>query len=123
MADAALSADSRMVVPYITPWTGEREPDFKVIERRSGGIGYERENVPDRVELGVLWSRLTSAPGRGRPACGDMHPIRRRRAMARFFRELAREAGKLAAAVDPTGDAEIAGIGGIEAANGLEEDA
>lgn len=91
MADAALSAGSRMVVPYITPWTGEREPDFKVVERRSGGIGYARESVLDRDELGVLWSRLSSAPGRGRPAWGDVHPMRQRRAMARLLCQVCTE--------------------------------
>lgn len=74
----------RLVVPYITTWSGEREPKVTVVERR-GRIGYARENRLDRDERGVLWSRCASLPGRGRPEFGKVHTLRQRRAMTRLL--------------------------------------
>lgn len=79
------TADRRLVVPYVTTWTGEQEPSVTVVERRTGGIGYARENLLDRDEHGVLWSQLPSCPGRGRPEFGKVHPLRQRRAMRRLL--------------------------------------
>jgi hypothetical protein len=75
----------RLVVPYVTKWSGEREPAVTVVELRCGGIGYARENVLDRDEFGVLWSRCSSSPGRGRPEFGVVHTMRQRRAMIRLL--------------------------------------
>jgi hypothetical protein len=66
-------------------WTGEREPAVTIVERRGGGIGYARENLLDRDEHGVLWSRHSSSPGRGRPEFGRVHTMRQRRAMTRLL--------------------------------------
>ncbi len=85
MAGSAAVDDRRLVVPYITMWSGEREPAVTVVERRGGGIGYARENLLDRDELGVLWSRWASSPGRGRPEFGKVHTMRQRRAMTRLL--------------------------------------
>jgi hypothetical protein len=74
-----------LVVPYVTKWSGEQEPAVTVVERRGGGIGYARENLLDRDEFGVLWSRCSSSPGRGRPEFGRVHTMRQRRAMARLL--------------------------------------
>ncbi len=56
-----------------------------IVERRGGGIGYARENLLDRDEFGVLWSRCSSSPGRGRPEFGKLHTMRQRRAMTRLL--------------------------------------
>lgn len=77
--------ERRLVVPYVTKWSGEREPAVTVVERRGGGIGYARENLLDRDECGVLWSRCSSSPGRGRPEFGKVHTMRQRRAMTRLL--------------------------------------
>ena len=52
-----------MVVPHVTKWSGEHEPAATVVERRGGGIGYARENLLDRDEFGVLWSRCVIIAG------------------------------------------------------------
>jgi hypothetical protein len=70
-----------LVVPYVTMWSGEREPAVTIVERRGGGIGYARENLLDRDERGVLWTRWACSPGRGRPQFGLLHTMRQRRAM------------------------------------------
>jgi len=78
----------RLVVPYVTKWSGEREPAVTIVERRAargGGIGYARENLLDRDEYGVLWSRCASLPGRGRPEFEKVHTVRQRRAMVRLL--------------------------------------
>lgn len=85
MRSVQVAEGRRLVVPYITSWTGEREPKTSVVERRAGGIGYARENVLDRDELGVLWSRHASSPGRGRPEFGKVHTMRQRKAMSRLL--------------------------------------
>jgi hypothetical protein len=76
---------SRTGVPYITPWSTERELPTTVIERPGSGIGYLDETLADRDEHGVLWQRVPSRPGRGRPEFGKIHPLRQRRAMRRLL--------------------------------------
>jgi hypothetical protein len=49
------------------------------------GIGYADETSVDRDEHGVLWRRVGSCPGRGRPQFGKVHPLRQRRAMRRLL--------------------------------------
>lgn len=85
MRSVAVIEGRRLVVPYITMWTGEREAAVTVVERRRGGIGYARESLLDRDERGVLWSRWSSTPGRGRPQYGRVHTMRQRRAMSRLL--------------------------------------
>ncbi|MGX2995035.1 hypothetical protein JNUCC64_12165 [Streptomyces sp. JNUCC 64] len=48
------------------------------------GLGYRDETASDRDARHVLWSRVTQAPGRGRPDFGSVHPLRQRDAMTRF---------------------------------------
>lgn len=74
-------ADRRVIAPYVTAWTEERDPSSTVVMRRGVGIAYEDERVFDRDEHGVLWSRTPSRPGCGRPDFGRVHPLRQRHAM------------------------------------------
>lgn len=76
---------ARVVVPYITTWSGEEEVPRRVIERRGLGIGYADETVLDRDRQHVLWSARTSRPGHGRPLFGKVHPQRQRRAMRKLL--------------------------------------
>lgn len=67
-------------VPYITAWSGETFAGPPVVWR-GGRIGYANERPRDRDAFGVLWRRVTSAPGKGRPEYGSVHHGRQRRAM------------------------------------------
>jgi hypothetical protein len=67
-------------VPYITKWSTERTSTARVVQRRRG-IGYAQERPGDRDRYGVLWTRVTSRPGEGRPEFGSVHARRQRRAM------------------------------------------
>lgn len=69
------------VVPYITAWSGEPAFEPKVVVRPRSGIGYLDETPEDRDHHGVLWRRVTSNPGQGRPEFGDIHTPRQRHAM------------------------------------------
>jgi hypothetical protein len=70
-----------MVVPYITAWSSERGIPSMVITRPWSSIGYLDETAEDRDERGVLWRRVRSNPGLGRPRFGDIHTPRQRHAM------------------------------------------
>jgi hypothetical protein len=72
------------LVPYITRWSEERTCKVPVVQRH-GGIAYPHERPGDRDKHGVLWSRVTSQPGRGRPQLGQMHSRRQRKAMTRLL--------------------------------------
>jgi ferredoxin len=74
-------ANARSAVPYITQWSGERPADVRVIQRR-GRLAYADERSHDRDTEGVLWRRIPSTPGRGKPRFGAVHAIRQRTAMA-----------------------------------------
>lgn len=69
------------VVPYVGQWTGEDSPPYSVVRRPEGGIGYADETIMDRDEWGVLWVRMRSRIGVGRPLFTKLHPRRQRRAM------------------------------------------
>lgn len=71
-------------VPYITKWSAEQGSGMRVIRRRRG-IGYADERPRDRDERGVLWTRVPSLPGQGRPEFGRVHARRQRRAMTRLL--------------------------------------
>lgn len=82
--------DARMlggggVVPYVALWSGEQTLPSRVIERAPWGIGYTDELPTDRDNDGVLWTRVTTRPGHGRPLYRQMHPLRQRRAMRRLL--------------------------------------
>jgi hypothetical protein len=73
------------MVPYVTTWSAEKEPSGVVVERSEGGIGYQDEGPGDRDAGGVLWCRIQSSPGEGRPLFGDVHSMRQRRAMLQWL--------------------------------------
>jgi hypothetical protein len=83
--EARARAESRfrgIVVPYTTRWSAERTLPVTVINRRRGpGIAFADEILADRDRHGVLWQRVPSLPGRGRPEFGNVHPGRQQRAM------------------------------------------
>jgi len=70
------------VVPFITRWTGEARTASPVVARDRRGIRYADERSYDRVD-GVLWTRIPSQPGKGKPDFGQVHSLRQRLAMAR----------------------------------------
>lgn len=72
-------------IPYITSWSVERPLATTVIERNWNGIGYLDETLGDRDRDGVLWQRVPSRAGEGRPELGRVHPLRQRRAMRRLL--------------------------------------
>lgn len=70
-------------VPYITRWSGEADDSMPMTYRRRGtGVAYTDERSFDRDEHGVLWARMPSQPGRGRPQYGIVHFLRQRLAMS-----------------------------------------
>jgi hypothetical protein len=73
------------LVPYITEWSGERYPKPRIVARGRWGIGYAKERRGDRDHRGVLWTRVTAAPGDGRPRFRQVHPLRQRQAMRRLL--------------------------------------
>jgi hypothetical protein len=84
------SYDPRMlgggaVVPYVGSWSEEELLPAKVVQRPIGGIGYADESAVDRDEWGVLWTRMASRVGAGRPLFTKLHPLRQRRAMRRLL--------------------------------------
>jgi hypothetical protein len=72
------------VVPYVGAWTGEHLLPAQVVQR-VGGIGYADETLTDRDGSGVLWLRMASRIGTGRPLFNQLHPLRQRRAMRRLL--------------------------------------
>jgi hypothetical protein len=73
-------------VPYVADWTGERVDCAGMTVRPDGrGLRYGDEQPSDRDHRGVLWARVTSAPGEGTPQFPVMHPARQRRVMERLL--------------------------------------
>jgi hypothetical protein len=85
-----MTADTRTAVipppwvPYITQWSHEQTSDVPVLYRRRG-IAYPDERPRDRDDHGVLWTRVSSKPGQGRPQFGKVHARRQRRAMTKLL--------------------------------------
>jgi hypothetical protein len=75
------------LVPYITQWSAEKSRAApRVVVRRDGlGIGYAGERPYDRDGRGVLWNRVPSVPGKGRPEFGKVHDWRQVQAMERLL--------------------------------------
>jgi hypothetical protein len=69
------------LVPYIAKWSTERTPSLRMVVKR-GRIAYADEKPYDRDADGVLWTRVPSLPGKGRPEFGKVHALRQRRAMS-----------------------------------------
>jgi hypothetical protein len=79
------SSKKRIVVPYITSWSRERDVPYTLVERPGVGIAYADETLADRDSHGVLWQRSASRPHHGRPQFGKVHPLRQRRAMRKLL--------------------------------------
>src|SRR4051812_9793935 len=85
LATDASPVKQRLIVPYATSWSGEQHLPMPVIQHRGFGIGYADEIAADRDVCGVLWHRVESRPGAGRPQFGNVHSLRQRRAMRRLL--------------------------------------
>jgi hypothetical protein len=72
-------------VPYVSAWSGEELLPGRVVRHPGGGITYADETSVDRDEHGVLWTRMASRIGAGRPLFTKLHPLRQRRAMRRLL--------------------------------------
>ncbi|TQF01340.1 hypothetical protein E6W39_02670 [Kitasatospora acidiphila] len=73
-----------LTVPYITPWTDERNHIPTLVRRGRGGgmrLGYHDESLYDRDWRGALWIPHTMARGRGRARFDGVHALRQRRCM------------------------------------------
>jgi hypothetical protein len=75
--------EKRMVVPYITMWSGEDDLQNQVQALPGHGIRYVDEVATDRDTHNILWYRTASRPGQGRPIFGQVNSLRQRRAMRR----------------------------------------
>lgn len=75
----------RIFAPYVTAWSEEKPPPRVIVERPGVGIAYADETITDRDSNGVLWHRLPSRPGAGRPLFGKVHTPRQRRAMRKLL--------------------------------------
>lgn len=72
-------------MPYIVEWSGEQLLPSRAVQRGRWGIGFADETLTDRDRDGVLWTRMSSRPGQGRPHYARLHPLRQRRAMRRLL--------------------------------------
>jgi hypothetical protein len=70
-------------VPYVASWSAETVTVGQILTVRPDGSGlcYQSEEAGDRDRQGVLWTRMTYAPGAGKPDFSSMHPARQREAM------------------------------------------
>ncbi|WP_433893349.1 hypothetical protein [Streptomyces sp. CA-111067] len=72
-------------MPFSVSWTGEHTDISQLYVRTDHkgvpGLAYRDERPEDRDRHGVLWARMTWAPGSGKPRFADMHPLRQRDAM------------------------------------------
>jgi hypothetical protein len=73
------------VVPYIAEWSIEKPLPTELVQHGRLGIGYADEMPTDRDRDGVLWTRMVSQPGQGKPLYWRLHPLRQRRAMRRLL--------------------------------------
>lgn len=74
---------NRLPVPHAAAWSAEAPTLGSALTVRGDGAGlaYRDETPLDRDRHGVLWARLTEAPGVGRPNFRSLHSYRQRRAM------------------------------------------
>jgi hypothetical protein len=79
------------IVPYITAWSGEPTLPTRVIDAGRSGIAFDDETLMDRDDHDVLWSRMPSRPGDGRPEFKRVHSLRQRRAMRRLLCQVCAE--------------------------------
>jgi hypothetical protein len=67
-------------VPFIASWSAETADQPEVTMRR-GRLAYANERPWDRDTNGILWRRVPSMPGKGKPQYGKVHFLRQRQAM------------------------------------------
>jgi hypothetical protein len=67
-------------VPFIASWSAETTTQPEVTMRR-GRLAYLNERPGDRDSNGILWRRVPSMPGKGKPQYGKVHFLRQRQAM------------------------------------------
>jgi hypothetical protein len=67
-------------VPFIASWSSETAAQPEVTMRR-GRLAYLNERPYDRDSNGILWRRVPSTPGKGKPQYGKVHFLRQRQAM------------------------------------------
>lgn len=67
-------------VPFIASWSAETTAQPEVTMRR-GRLAYANERPWDRDSNGILWRRVPSLPGKGKPQYGKVHLLRQRQAM------------------------------------------
>ncbi|WP_232792188.1 hypothetical protein [Actinacidiphila yeochonensis] len=67
-------------MPFIASWTSESAEQPEVVQRR-GRLAYLNERPYDRDGDGILWRRVPSSPGKGKPQYGKVHFLRQRQAM------------------------------------------
>ncbi|KAB8169726.1 hypothetical protein FH609_005365 [Streptomyces sp. 3MP-14] len=74
---------NNLPVPYATAWSEETASVGNALTTQPSGIGlaYRDETPADRDRHGVLWARMTEAPGEGRPDFSSLHANRQRRSM------------------------------------------
>ncbi|WP_328917075.1 MULTISPECIES: hypothetical protein [unclassified Streptomyces] len=68
-------------VPFIAAWSSETEAAQPAVTMRRGRLAYLNERPYDRDSSGILWRRVPSMPGKGRPQYGKVHFLRQRLAM------------------------------------------
>jgi hypothetical protein len=78
------TASRSVLAPYISAWSTEELLPCLFTEVPGRGVAYVDEQVTDRDEHGVLWARMSWAPGQGRPVFGQVHPLRHRQVMRRL---------------------------------------
>jgi hypothetical protein len=59
-------------VPYIASWSAETTAQPEVTVRR-GRLAYVNERPWDRDSNGILWRRMPSMPGKGKPQYGKVN--------------------------------------------------
>jgi hypothetical protein len=83
-ADTTATLARVVVAPYVSAWSAEELMPCWFMEVPGRGVAYVDERVTDRDEHGVLWARMSWAPGQGRPVFGQVHPLRHRQVMRRL---------------------------------------
>lgn len=68
-------------VPFIASWSSETEAAQPAVTMRRGRLAYVNERPYDRDSNGILWRRVPSTPGKGKPEYGKVHFLRQRQAM------------------------------------------
>jgi hypothetical protein len=71
---------ARIPVPFVAVWSEETVSVNGLISR-GGRLAYRDETSEDRDPEGVLWARMSTRIGEGRPDFGGLHPARQRQAM------------------------------------------